>query len=76
MTRCSKYSGHDQAVGVPANLPKFGDIEADLDKLRSYVKAVDDRRKELEREGQAFEAGPMEADVLDLGREESAAQAS
>ncbi len=27
MTRCSKYSGHDQAAGVPADLPKFADIE-------------------------------------------------
>lgn len=65
MTRCSKYSGHDQAAGVPPDLPKFADIKADLDKLTSYVTAANTRRKTLEKEGQAYEEGPMTADVLD-----------
>ncbi len=65
MTRCSKYSGHDQAAGVPADIPKFADIRADLDKLSSYVTAANTRRKTLEKEGQVYEEGPMVADVLD-----------
>ncbi|MGX9389527.1 AAA family ATPase [Nitrobacteraceae bacterium UC4446_H13] len=64
MTRCSKYSGHDQAAGVPADLPKFADIKADLDKLNLYVTAANTRRKTLEKEGQIYEEGPMVADVL------------
>ncbi|NJO53441.1 MAG: hypothetical protein HC829_00160 [Bacteroidales bacterium] len=65
MTRCSKYSGHDQAAGVPADLPKFAEIKADLDNLSLYVTTANTRRKSLEKEGQAYEAGPMLADVLD-----------
>ena len=65
MTRCSKYSGHDQAAGVPADLPKFADIKADLDKLSSYVKAANNRRKTLEKEGKVYEEGPMMAEILD-----------
>jgi hypothetical protein len=64
MTRCSKYSGHDQAAGVPADLPKFADIKADLDKLNLYVTAANTRWKILEKEGQIYEEGPMVADVL------------
>ena len=65
MTRCSKFSGHDQSVGVPAELPKFDVIKADLDKLSQFVATADGRRKTLEKEGKAFEEGPMAADVLD-----------
>lgn len=65
MTRCSKYSGHDQSAGVPAGLPKFADIKADLDKLTAYVSTANARRKTLEKEGQLYEEGPMAADVLD-----------
>lgn len=65
MTRCSKYSGHDQAAGIPPGPPKFADIKADFDKLSSYVTAANTRRKTLEKEGQAYEEGPMAADVLD-----------
>lgn len=65
MTRCSKYSGHDQSAGVPADLPKFTEIKADLDKLSSFVAAANTRRKTLEREGQLYEAGPVAAEVLD-----------
>ena len=28
MTRCSKFSGHDQSIGVPVDLPKFETIRA------------------------------------------------
>ncbi len=55
MTRCSKYSGHDQAAGVPADLPKFTEIEADFNKLNSYVVAANTRRKKLEDEGRNSE---------------------
>jgi len=65
MTRCSKHSGHDQSAGVPADLPKFADIKADLDKLSSYVTAANARRKTLEKEGQAYEEAPMAAETLD-----------
>lgn len=64
MTRCSKFSGHDQSAGVPAGLPKFADIKADLDKLSSFVADANARRKALEKEGQVYEAGPIAADVL------------
>jgi energy-coupling factor transporter ATP-binding protein EcfA2 len=65
MTRCSKHSGHDQSAGVPADLPKFTEIRADLDKLSSYVTSANARRKALEKEGQAYEEGPMVADILE-----------
>ncbi|ABE64544.1 conserved hypothetical protein [Nitrobacter hamburgensis X14] len=64
MTRCSKFSGHDQSAGVPADLPKFTEIEADLGKLNSFVTAANVRRKALEKEGQLYEQGPMAADIL------------
>jgi len=64
MTRCSKYSGHDQAAGVPADLPKFTEIEADFNKLNSYVVAANTRRKKLEDEGRNSEKSPMPADTL------------
>lgn len=65
MTRCSKYSGHDQSAGVPAELPKFEDIRADYEKLNSFVTAANGRRSKLEKEGQAYEKGPMVAETLD-----------
>jgi ABC-type transport system involved in cytochrome c biogenesis ATPase subunit len=65
MTRCSKHSGHDQSAGVPADLPKFTEIRADLDKLSFYVTAANVRRKTLEKEGQAYEEGPVAADILE-----------
>jgi energy-coupling factor transporter ATP-binding protein EcfA2 len=65
MTRCSKYSGHDLAAGVPTDLPKFADIKAELDKLSSYVTAANTRRKTLEKEGLVYEEGPMLADILE-----------
>lgn len=65
MTRCSKYSGHDQSAGVPADLPKFTEIKADLEKLSSFVAAANSRRKTLEKEGQLYETGPMAAETLD-----------
>jgi ABC-type lipoprotein export system ATPase subunit len=65
MTRCSKYSGHDQSAGVPAELPKFDDIRADYEKLNSFVTAANARRSKLEKEGQAYEKGPMVAETLD-----------
>lgn len=65
MTRCSKYSGHDQSAGVPAELPKFEDIRADFEKLNSFVTAANARRSKLEKEGQAYERGPLEAETLE-----------
>src|SRR6266436_5786381 len=51
MSRCSKFSGHDQSAGVPPDLPLFLDMEEDLNKLRAFFNAADKRRKELEEEG-------------------------
>ncbi|MHC6157662.1 AAA family ATPase [Bradyrhizobium elkanii] len=65
MTRCSKYSGHDQSIGVPVDLPKWDAIKADLDTLAAFAGAADKRRKALEEEGKAFEKGPMTAAVLE-----------
>ena len=53
------------SAGVPADLPKFTEIRADLDKLSSYVTSANARRKALEKEGQAYEEGPMVADILE-----------
>ncbi len=64
MTRCSKYSGHDQAAGVPVDLPKFAEIEADYQKLNSYVTTANARRKKLDDEGRNAEKRPMAADIL------------
>jgi hypothetical protein len=64
MTRCSKYSGHDQAAGVPVDLPKFAEIEADYQKLNSYVTMANARRKKLDDEGRNAEKRPMAADIL------------
>jgi AAA domain len=64
MSRCSKFSGHDQSAGVPPDLPLFADMEEDLNKLRTFVNAADKRRKELEEEGKAYEDGPLVAEVL------------
>lgn len=65
MTRCSKFSGHDQSIGAPVDLPKWDTIKADLDRLAAFVTKADSRRKTLENEGKAFEKGPMVADVLE-----------
>ena len=37
MTRCSKYSGHDQAKESPPDLPKFSEIETDFETLKVFV---------------------------------------
>jgi energy-coupling factor transporter ATP-binding protein EcfA2 len=65
MTRCSKFSGHDQSIEVPADLPKWDTIKADLDTLSAFISAADKRRKALEEEGKVFEKGPVAATVLD-----------
>lgn len=65
MTRCSKFSGHDLSAGVPADLPKLEEIRSDYDKLNSFVAATNKRRRDLEKQGQAYEASPMLASLLD-----------
>ena len=65
MTRCSKFSGHDQSIGVPVDLPKFETIRTDVDALGSFVAGADSRRRALEKEGKAFEDGPMLAEVME-----------
>jgi energy-coupling factor transporter ATP-binding protein EcfA2 len=65
MTRCSRFSGHDQSIGMPADLPKWDAIKADLDTLSTFINAADKRRKALEEEGKVFEKGPVAAAVLE-----------
>jgi hypothetical protein len=64
MSRCSKFSGHDQSAGVPPDLPLFADMEEDLNKLLAFFNSADKRRKELEAEGKTYEEGPLVAEVL------------
>jgi ABC-type phosphate transport system ATPase subunit len=64
MSRCSKFSGHDQSAGVPPDLPLFSDLEKDLNELRTFFDAADKRRKDLEGEGKTYEDGPLIAEVL------------
>jgi hypothetical protein len=64
MTRCSKFSGHDIALGVPPDLPKFDDLKQDFEALQEFVMAADARRKKLDKEGQEQEKKPIEAEVL------------
>jgi hypothetical protein len=64
MSRCSKFSGHDQSPGVPPDLPLFSDLEKDLNELRTFFNAADKRRKNLEEEGKTYEDGPLIAEVL------------
>jgi hypothetical protein len=40
-------------------------MKTDLEALRSFITAANKRKKVLEEEGKAFEAGPMAAAVLE-----------
>lgn len=61
MTRCSKFSGHDIALEVPPDLPKFDDIKQDFEALRgvswpqtpavkSLIKKATNKRKSRSRQ--------------------------
>src|SRR5262249_46357429 len=64
MKRCSTFSGHDRGSGAPPDLPRFDDIEADLNVLIGYFRVVDERRKTLERNGSEFQKRPAAAELL------------
>ena len=63
MTRCSKYSGHDQPAGSSPDLPKFADIQADYDALAAFVIETSTRQAELEATGKQLEK-PLKAEVM------------
>lgn len=65
MTRCSKYSGHDQSPGVPVDLPKFTEIMADYEQLSSFIASAIARKKKLDEEGRVLEKAPPVAAILD-----------
>ncbi|WP_420403506.1 AAA family ATPase [Nisaea sp.] len=56
MKRCSHYSGHDRAEGLPDELPDQGTIESDLAALKEFRDVVVARKKALERVP-SYEAG-------------------
>ena len=63
MTRCSKYSGHDQPPGAPPDLPKFDEIEADCAALGAFIGDVSVRQAALEKVRKLSEK-PVEAELL------------
>jgi energy-coupling factor transporter ATP-binding protein EcfA2 len=63
MTRCSKFSGHDQSLETPPDLPKFADILVDIESLTKFVKESSLRHDQLEKAGKQSEV-PLEAEVM------------
>lgn len=63
MTRCSKYSGHDQSTESPPDLPKFADIQADYDTLAAFITEIQTRQSALEKTGKQSEK-PLDAEVM------------
>ena len=49
MKRCSHYSGHEPAPDLPTELPEPGEIERDIEDLRSFFALALARRKRLEK---------------------------
>nr|WP_237452306.1 AAA family ATPase [Qipengyuania algicida] len=49
MSRCSLFSGHDRAVGMPEELPELSDIETDYDNLKAFSDAARQRQKALQK---------------------------
>jgi hypothetical protein len=47
MTRCFKFSGHDQSLETPPDLPKFADILVDIESLTKFVKEASLRHDQL-----------------------------
>lgn len=63
MTRCSKFSGHDQSLETPPNLPKYSDIQADYDALTQFITGIMTRHQALENAGKASEK-PLNAELM------------
>ena len=49
MKRCSHYSGHDPAPGLPPDLPASDRIERDIEELKAFADTATDRRKQLRK---------------------------
>ena len=58
MTRTSRFSGHDTAVGVHLATPAPVDLRADVDAIRDYVKILKDRSKLTKDRRQRYKAPP------------------
>ncbi|MGA0598133.1 AAA family ATPase [Enterovirga sp. CN4-39] len=64
MSRCSRYSGHDQASGASPDLPPIEEIEQDLGFLTDFYQSRDRRRSELEKAGKSAEKDPPSPQLL------------
>lgn len=62
MKRCSHFSGHDPAEGLPDELPESGEITTDIDALKEFAQIATDRKKALKKAGR-YEDG-VEAILL------------
>lgn len=49
MTRCSQYSGHDPAMGIPSDLPEPSRIDRDIRDLADFAETARVRRKERQK---------------------------
>lgn len=63
MTRCSKFSGHDQPAESPPDLPKFADIQADYESLLKFVTETSIRQAALEKLGKKSEKA-LDAELM------------
>jgi energy-coupling factor transporter ATP-binding protein EcfA2 len=63
MTRCSKFSGHDQPIESPPDLPKFKEVQTDYEDLAKFVKEASERHDQLEKAGKQSEA-TLAAEVM------------
>lgn len=49
MKRCSHYSGHDPAEGLPSDLPPVEELTKDIDALKAFATVASDRKKALKK---------------------------
>lgn len=63
MTRCSKYSGHDQPTESPPDLPKFADIRTDFEALVTFVNNSSKRQSALQETSKQVDQ-PLVAELM------------
>ncbi|NPU09857.1 AAA family ATPase [Bradyrhizobium sp. 83002] len=63
MTRCSRYSGHDQAMESPPDLPKMSEILADFEALKVFVSQANARKQSLDQNNKKL-SEPLVAELL------------
>lgn len=59
MKRASEYSGHDKALGAGSISPSHNEAAADLEKIRTYVSELKNRKNKLEDERRKLEKPPI-----------------